>query len=78
MTRDSEAPPLAVFFYLQSGRWELNPVYLYPKQAYYRYTTARRKTERHLKLSYFWFRINRESSTQQRRAALLRAMYMPP
>ena len=25
-----------------SGRWELNPVYLLPKQAYYRYTTARR------------------------------------
>ena len=24
-----------------SGRWELNPVYLLPKQAYYRYTTAR-------------------------------------
>ena len=24
-----------------SGRWESNPVYLLPKQAYYRYTTAR-------------------------------------
>lgn len=27
--------------FLQSGRRELNPVYLLPKQAYYRYTTAR-------------------------------------
>ena len=24
-----------------SGRWELNPVCLLPKQVYYRYTTAR-------------------------------------
>ena len=24
-----------------SGRWESNPVYLLPKQTYYRYTTAR-------------------------------------
>ena len=24
-----------------SGCWELNPVYMLPKHAYYRYTTAR-------------------------------------
>ena len=29
------------FTFVQSGCWELNPVYLLPKQAYYRYTTAR-------------------------------------
>ena len=26
---------------LLSGCWELNPVYMLPKHAYYRYTTAR-------------------------------------
>ena len=26
---------------MMSGRWELNPVYVLPKHAYYRYTTAR-------------------------------------
>ena len=40
-----------------SGRWESNPVYLYPKQAYYRYTTAR-AFMRLFKLSYFHSRIN--------------------
>src|SRR3989344_9674201 len=27
--------------FIRSGRWESNPVYMLPKHAYYRYTTAR-------------------------------------
>src|SRR3989338_8370241 len=38
---DIKSLPFIVF----SGCWELNPVYLLPKQMYYRYTTARENDE---------------------------------
>ena len=38
---DIKSFPFIVF----SGCWELNPVYLLPKQTYYRYTTARENDE---------------------------------
>jgi hypothetical protein len=38
---DSQQPASKTLRVFSSGCWESNPVYLYPKQAYYRYTTAR-------------------------------------